>query len=186
MKLSKKTQAAIKAKAAITKGTKAGKVVKLKQESTSVYAWKQIKKAGADRLLGHGGFYNLRADDAVGSIVGAMAKGASKRLVAIFSGAFGVCFADGAFVGKVMNVGGIGIDTSKIRKVLFFGSVEGAAAYVKNKGEKATAVACHYEDASHVLGAGERYTVALIGKSRLVRDEHKTSANGAAFVKRES
>ena len=129
MTLSKKTQKAIKAKATVAKA----KTVKVKavKETTSVYAWKLVKRAGADRLLGHGGFYNLRSADTSGVIVGSIVKGAATRKVCIFAGAFGVCFADGSFVGKTLNVGGIGIDTGKIKKVLFFGSVDGAAAFVR-------------------------------------------------------
>ena len=179
MKLTKKTIKAIKSASVLKVKVKAKAI---KASAIVSHQWKLVKQAGADRQLGHGGFYCLRASDVTENIVGATVAGAAKRLVCIFSGVRGQCFADGAFAGKVLNVAGIGIDTAKIKRINYFGSLAGAIDYVRTKGAKGVGATSAGESFTHYIDSDGHYGIATDGKRLLRLEADACSGNAKKFT----
>lgn len=178
-----------KSKQAINKATAthnaktSSKTAKVAKTNSLVsHQWKQVKQAGVDKALGHGGVYCLRSSDVTENLLGATAKGAQRRLVSIFQGARGICFLDGAFAGKVLNVSGHGIDTGKIKRVLYFGALDGAIKYVKSKGKAGKGATKAGEGFTHYLSNDQHYGIATDGKRLLRLEDYACSGNAERYV----
>jgi len=175
MKLKAKTRLAIKANGKSIKQAK--KAVKKAVAKVVSNQWKLVKELGLDKLLGHGGIYNLRKGDITGNIVGDAAKGKATRQAVIFAGERGLCFLDGNFVGATMNVGGRGLNTANIRHIKFRGSPEAAIRYVRANGKANAGFTKAGERFTHHIQGGH-YSVATDGK-RLLRTEEAPCTDGA-------
>lgn len=176
MKINAKTKAAIKAKLK-TREAKASKASS-KTEAVVSHQWKIAKEKGLDRLFGHGGLYNLRKEDFTGSLI-SEGKISGSRQVAIFAGSRGVCFLDGTANGKrVFGFGGYSIDLGKVKRVLYFGSLDGAIKFVRKNGKANEGTTNNGERFTHTYGIGEHYNVATDGK-RLLRTEETVTTVGS-------
>lgn len=179
MKLNKKTVKALAA-AKAARAAKNGKVKTAKTKAVKVksHQWKTAKELGVDKLLGHGGLYCLRNKDITGNLFGAKASGKASRQVALFEGEQGLCFIDGAFVGKTANFGSHGIDTAQIKRMRYFGGLAGAIAFVQKNGKREAGATNKGERFTHYMDTDAHYAVATDGK-RLLRLEARDCSGTA-------
>ncbi len=135
--------------------------------------WKAAKKAGLDRLMGHGGIYNLRKGDVTGNLLSeGKATGALSRKVCITSGARGLCFVDGnANAARQFVFSNYTLDFGKVKKVVYFGDLAGAVSFVRKNGKAEAGRTASKESFTHYLTqGGAHYALATDGK-RLLRLE---------------
>lgn len=170
-----KTKNTVQTKQAKTITRKNGVKVAIKAAKVAAIVsnqWKAAREAGIDALMGHGGIYNVRKSDCTANIVAeGKAKGSLSRKVAIFSGARGLCFVDGnANADKQFIFGGHTLNIGNIKKVLFFGDVAGAVAFVRKSGKAEAGSTKKHEAFTHYFSNGAHYAIATDGK-RLLRLE---------------